>query len=136
METLERDQIIGLLERLGDEDDAAALEAARDLHARVSAAGTTWDSLLAPDGQPEAEPDEPDDEPEEEEEEEVAEETPVDMADQDALAIIARILARKDISAQLREELEDYKKDIAEGEFEDMDRRYLRALDARMGKTK
>ena len=133
METLDRDQIIELLDRLGEEDDAVVLETARELHARVTNVGTTWDSLLAPDGQPDDEPEEPHEEPDEDD---VAEEAPVDMADQEALDIIARILARKDTSALLREELEDYKKDIAVGEFEDMDRRYLRALDARLRKSK
>ena len=47
-EDLDRDGIIGLLESLGSESDEDALEAARAVHARITAAGVTWDALLAP----------------------------------------------------------------------------------------
>lgn len=65
---LDRAEIIELLERLGTEDDAEALAAARTLHARISSAGVPWDMLLVPDGPPE-------DAYEEEEEEEYEEES-------------------------------------------------------------
>ena len=35
-----------------------------------------------------------------------------------------------------REELQGYKEDIADGEFEEMDRKYLRALYDRLGKRR
>ena len=38
-EDLDRDGIIGLLESLGSERDADVVEAAREIHARVTAAG-------------------------------------------------------------------------------------------------
>ncbi len=42
-EPLERDDIVGLLKRLGNEPDEEVLEAARQVHARITAAGMTWD---------------------------------------------------------------------------------------------
>ena len=46
---LDRDGIIGLLESLGSERDEDVVKAAREIHAQVTAAGVTWDVLLAPD---------------------------------------------------------------------------------------
>ena len=48
-EPLERDEVVGLLKRLGSEPDEDVLEAARQVHARITAAGMTWDDLLVPD---------------------------------------------------------------------------------------
>jgi hypothetical protein len=52
----------------------------------------------------------------------------------DSLALIDKLLARRGISEDLREELTGYKDDIAGGEFADADRRYLRALGKRLSK--
>lgn len=75
---LDRAEIIELLERLGTEDDAEALAAARTLHARISSAGVPWDMLLVPDGPPEDAYEE-----EEEEEEEYEEESYDDEEDEE-----------------------------------------------------
>ena len=45
-----------------------------------------------------------------------------------ALALIGKLLARSGISEDFREELEGYKTDIAEGEFNEADHRYIRAV--------
>ena len=144
-EGLERDVVIELLNKLGSENDEEVLEAARQAHARVVAAGVTWDELLVPEDYDEDEPDEDDDdedldeddEPEADEEEaEEAEESPAERDAQNAqsLKLIEQLLAKSDISESLREELEGYKEDIKEGEFDAGDRRYLRALQARLSK--
>ncbi len=173
-EDLDRDGIIGLLESLGSESDEDVLEAAREIHARVTAAGVTWDALLAPVGtavdaafeeetadEDAAEPAEADGEDaafeEETADEEAAEPAeadgedaafaeadgedaapaaPRDRGNKESLALIARLLAKSDISKDMREELQGYKENIAEGEFEDMDRKYLRALHARLTKRR
>ena len=153
---LDRDGIIGLLERLGSERDEDVLEAAREIHAQVTAAGVTWDVLLAPDAAAEdeapeegtAEDEAPEEETADEEAAEPAEADGEDAAERveesedaapardrgnkESLALIARLLPKSDISKDMREELQGYKEDIAEGEFEDMDRKYLRALHARL----
>ncbi len=137
-EPLEREELIALLNTLGSEDDAEVLAAARDLHGRVEAAETTWDALIAPDGQgweSEDALDEADEFlPEAEEEEEARSPEEQDAANAEALGLIAKLLARPDASEALREELEGYKADIAEDEFTAADLRYLRALAARLGK--
>ncbi len=161
-EDLDRDRIIGLLESLGSERDEDVVEAAREIHAQVTAAGVTWDALLAPVGtavdeafeegtadEEAAEPAEADGEAAEREEAdgedaqfaeadgEDAAPTPArDRGNKESLALIARLLAKSDISKDMREELQGYKEDIAEGEFEDMDRKYLRALHARLTKRR
>ncbi len=161
-EDLDRDGIIGLLESLGSERDEDVVEAAREIHARVTAAGVPWDAFLAPvgtavdaafeegtadeeavepaeaDGEA-AEPAEADGEdaaPAEADGEDAAPAAPRDRGNKESLALIARLLAKSDISKDMREELQGYKEDIAEGEFEDMDRKYLRSLHARLTKRR
>ena len=171
---LDRDGIIGLLESLGSERDEDVLEAAREIHAQVTAAGVPWDALLAPDaaaadeapggtaeeededaaGREEADEDaaesaEADEEAAESAEadgedaqfaeadgEDAAPAPARDRGNKESLALIARLLAKSDISKDMRAELQGYKEDIAEGEFEDMDRKYLRALHARLTKRR
>ena len=163
-EDLDRDGIIGLLESLGSERDEDVVEAAREIHARVTAAGVTWDALLAPDAAADdeapggtaeeededaAEREEADGEdaqfaeadgeaaePAEADGEDAAPAAARDRGNKESLALIARLLAKSDISKDMREELQGYKENIAEGEFEDMDRKYLRALHARLTKRR
>ncbi len=167
-EDLDRDGIIGLLESLGSERDEDVVEAAREIHAQVTAAGVTWDALLAPDAaaedeapggtaeeededaagreeadedaaEPAAEPTEADGEDArfaEADDEDAAPAPARDRGNKASLALIARLLAKSDISKDMRQELQGYKEDIAEGEFEDMDRKYLRALHARLTKRR
>ena len=49
--TPDRDNVIELLEQLGEPDDVQALSAARNLHGIISGSGLTWDDLLVPDGE-------------------------------------------------------------------------------------
>ncbi len=161
-EDLDRDGIIWLLESLGSERDEDVVEAAREIHARVTAAGVAWDALLAPVGtavdaafeegtadEEAAEPAEADGEaaapaeadgeaaePAEADGEDAAPAPARDRGNKESLAVITRLLAKSDISKDMREELQGYKEDIAEGEFEDMDRKYLRALHAHLTKRR
>ena len=136
-DTLQRDELIALLDRLGSEDDAEALEAARQAHARIAAAGVSWEDLLVPqDSADEAAEDSEEADAEEEEADAAEDEPPGTAAEKNAesLALIRQLLARKDISEELRAELEGYKTDIAEGEFIEADRKYLRAVHKRLKK--
>lgn len=137
-EPLQRNALLDLLSKLGSEDDEEVLTAARQLHADVEAAGVSWDELIVP------EPSEEDFA--EEDEEEAFEENGDDEDDEDltpdqrkaqnseALALIDKLLAAPGRSESLKEELEGYKEDIAEGEFTAADLRYVRALATRLGK--
>ncbi len=149
-EPLNREDVIGLLQKLGSEHDAEALEAARQVHAQVTDAGLSWEELLV-DDEPAAEEsaaepaEEPAEEPQddagddpgyEDDKDEEDSETPAEAAEKNAasLALIGKLLAKTDISDDFRGELEDYKKDIAANDFMEADRRYLRALHQRLKK--
>ena len=134
MANLDRPGIIELLGRLGAEDDATALAAARELNAKVSQSGSTWDELLRADLDTAAAAAEDEDAGSEEAAEPVEQEGELSAADRvEALRLIDRLLARKGLSSTLREDLADFKRDIADGSFDAMDSRYVRALAKRLG---
>ncbi len=132
-EPLERDNVIELLKRLGSDQDEAVLEAARQVHAQITVAGMTWENLLVPDVA-----DDDGDDVEYQDTEDETPEPPAETAkkDADSLALIDELLAKTGMSEDLREELENYKTDIAEGEFEEVDRRYVRAIHGRLSKRR
>jgi cell division septum initiation protein DivIVA len=146
-ETLRRDEFIAILNRLGSDEDEEVLQAARQAHARIAASGMSWEDLLVPEEpaaeneEPAAEPAAESDEADDREREAVEDEPPAERAgaegtekDTESLALIGELLARSDISEELRAELEGYKTDIAENEFVEADRRYLRAIRKRLSK--
>ncbi len=183
-EPLERDDLVGLLKRLGNEPDEEVLEAARQVHARITAAGMTWDDLLIPDqaddetadfdeadeadasddtdeaddaddsddtddaddaeyegeedGEDEGEDEEDEEDGDEEDEDDESAEPTAETAGKNAetLTLIGKLLAKSGISQDLREELQGYKTDIAEGDFREADRRYLQAISERLSKRR
>ena len=166
MAELNRERIIELLNRLGSEDDADVVKAARTLHREVTAAGFGWDALLTPEKVDEPAPpdeeeeeaaaeeeeyeDEDKDEREEEDEGEAEPEPDTeaeidaealaekvhDSRDAESLALIEKLLARRRLGEATRVELNGYREDIAEGEFDEADRKYVRALHARISKRR
>jgi hypothetical protein len=172
-EPIPREDVIELLNRLGSDRDEDVLEAAREVHARITAGNMTWDQLLVPDhaddddddesnddesNDDEIDDDEIDDESEDDESEDSDDSDAIESSDSDeeatepagaagakdapdaknaeSLALIDKLLAMRGISTDLREELKGYKTDIAEGEFETRDHRYLRAVHARLSKRR
>lgn len=144
-EPLDRDVVIRLLDQLGGDQDADVLEAARDLHAQITAAGLNWDELLMPDVDTTMDSTETDETVVETDETAVSDHSDQDGDDAapsagkkgknaETLALIEKLLAKPDRSDALREELEDYKEDIAQGEFNAKDHQYVRALYARLAK--
>jgi hypothetical protein len=137
MANLDRSRVIELLGQLGATDDQTVLEAARAANRAVTEAGLTWDDVVRAepasgsvdidgDAQPAVEA--------------VIDGTPteaggsVSEADKaESMRLIGRLLAGKAISDNLREDLTDMKRAIAEGEFDAMDARYVRALARRLG---
>jgi len=134
---LDRDELISLLETLGSDNDEEALAAARVLDTKVATAGSAWDELLAPGIGAEAADSGGG----------AAHDPGFDLGDlgnldklpddtaaknSESLALIEKLLAKSDNSDEFRQELEDYKADIAAGEFTDGDHRYLRALCKRL----
>ena len=133
-EPLERDKVIDLLDRLGSEQDEDALAAARALHSQITRAGMGWQDLLVGDeGAAQSAPDVDDDTDDEDDTPEPAVNFSYDESKISAL--IDKLLAREGNSEMLREELEEYKSDLANGDLEPSDHRYIQALYARLSKT-
>ncbi len=133
---LDRENFIELLNKLGSENDADALSAARDLHAKVTVSGLGWDALLAPDVDEEDDGADAVSSPSGDDDAVLvapdADLNPIDEAERaEAQALIAAIGAMK-ISETTRDELKQYKQDLADSAFEKMDLRYLRALNKRL----
>ena len=148
-EPIPREDVIDLLNRLGSDRDEDVLEAAREVHTRIAAANMTWDELLVPDQADDADDEYDESEDSEDSEDSDAIEAPdpddeeatepagaPDAKNAESLALIDKLLAMRGISTDLREELKGYKTDIAEGEFETRDHRYLRAVHARLSKRR
>lgn len=119
MPHLDRTSFIELLDRLGDPDDAVVLAAARSVDARVRDSGWGWDGLLVPPrgAEPAAT--------------EAALAPP--QANEEIGSLLDRLLA-SDLSAVTREELTDFKRDLAAGELPELDRKYIRDLADRLSR--
>jgi hypothetical protein len=130
MANLDRAGMIDLLSRLGDASDETALAAARELNRQISESGRTWDDLLR------ANLDDADDADAEPEPTEASSAIGGDAptgGKAEVARLIDRLLARKTISDTLREDLEEIKRNLADGTFDDMDAKYVRALAKRLG---
>ena len=133
---LERDDFIALLEKLNSEDEADVLAAARDINAKMTVAGVTWDDLLMSQGDASTESDHSDDDEDEGEAEQSNDDdsdlNPLSAEEKaEALSLIAAIRGLE-ISDATKSELEEYEDDLEQGEFEQMDLRYLKALKTRL----
>jgi hypothetical protein len=133
MADLDRADIVALLERLGADDDAAVLEAARALHSVVRNSGTAWDELLRRNFDT-SEATRSDDEP-------VDESPPGDAGASNGLSaaettdagrLIERLMTRGSLSDTLRGDLGDLKRALADRSFDATDLRYVRALAKRL----
>jgi hypothetical protein len=127
MASFDRAGFIELLDRLGGDNDATVLEAARALHRKAAESGLSWDDLLALDSGDDHEDHEP-------AEEAAVELSPAELSadNAEALRLIERLL-RKDVSETLRDDLTEMKRNIADGSLDAADRRYVRALAKRLG---
>ena len=162
MPYLDRESFVALLEELGSDNDQDVLAAARELDARVRAAGVGWTDLLAPADGADAqdyddeegedvydEEDYDDDDRDDRNGDDAGEEDrdsvdaddeevedrrarPLNVADDESAALIDRLLNDFDLSEETRQDLLDLRQDIEAGDFTEMDRRYLDALRARL----
>ncbi len=147
-EESDRNSVIALLDKLGAQDDSEVLAAGRALHAKIDEMGVGWEQLLVPDQEDAQDTAEAfDDEDAEAFDDEVADDGDGDEDAEDAPAdddfepvgdavedikSIDRLLAANGISAEFRDELQGYKKDIKENEFSAADCRYIQALQKRL----
>src|SRR5262245_55718410 len=115
----DRDALIELLDRLGSTDDATVLEAARALHRKAEESGLSWDDLIrAEDDAPAADE---------------SDAAPVSSPDADETTRLIERLLRKGVSDELRGDLAEMKRQLADGSLDNEDRRYVRALAKRLG---
>lgn len=133
---LERDDFLVLLEKLKGEDDKEILSAARDINAKMTVAGVSWDDLLISQDEAIENIDSSHDndhgnQNDENEQTDDNFEALNDEESQEAISLIKTIGNMK-VSETTKQELSEYKDDLKEGEFEKMDLRYLRALKARL----
>ncbi len=133
MNESERMYLLERLERLGAEDDAEALQAARELAARISDGGLDWDELIAPEDPPEGDFDAADFDLEEEGEDDAEDGPPLEGDGSSEVQLLQKLLERKGTSRALKEELQEMRRDAASEEgLSDMDRRYIQALAKRL----
>ena len=139
--TLERNQVIELLDKLGSEQDEDVLAAARMLHSQITESRMGWGDLLVgdePEVEEEAQVDSLPDEGDENDdiaEDTVEPDTRFTGDETQTLSLIEKLLARDGISSEFREELEEYKTDISDGIFESSDHRYVHAVYERLTKN-
>jgi len=136
--TLERNQVIELLDKLGSEPDEDVLAAARMLHSQITESGMGWEDLLVgdePEVEEEAQVDSLPDENDDIAEDTVEPDTRFTGDETQTLSLIEKLLARDGISSEFREELEEYKIDISDGKFESGDHHYVHAVYARLTKN-
>lgn len=125
MPFLDRPSFLRLLDRLGDQDDRKALEAARTLSQRMRNAGLTWSQVLVAAAAPPADDDDG-----------LGDDLDAPLAGTaeagDDAARIQQLLAYRELSDDARETLAELQSDLAEGRLRDEDRAYLRSLHARL----
>jgi len=133
---LERGDFLALLEKLKSEEDDEVLGVVRDINAKMTVAGVSWDDLLI--SQDETQEDSADDDKDEDGQESGRENVSDDNSEplndeerQEAENLINAIKGMK-VSKATKQEIDEYRDDLREGEFEQMDLRYLRALKARL----
>lgn len=149
MPYLDRAGFIDLLDKLSSGDDADVLAAAREIQRRIDAAEIGWNDLLTPPpgtaaDDAMAELDDPDADvggfeirdPRREPERPLPDLPPVPerlaVIYSEDLNLIDSLLRRVNLSRETRRELTDLRADIAEDDFAEMDRTYLRDLAARL----
>jgi hypothetical protein len=131
MADLDRGAVLELLNRLGDPSDETVLQAARELNRKLGDAGMTWDDVLRPDDN--AIEDLADDAPFDETA--LAETGTGGVSAEDRAEVgrlVERLLARKNLSETMREDLAEFKRTIADGSIDAMDCKYIRALARRL----
>jgi hypothetical protein len=135
MPNLDRDSFIALLNRLGDPDEAEALAAAREIDRRIRESGLTWSELLVPPSSA-TNAENYDDYRGAFTDDDLFDMTPGRPRESygSDTALIEELLTNQDLTPETRQELIDFKSDIAEGEFTDMDAKYLRDLHARLSR--
>ena len=131
----EREALLARLERLGGGDDADVLAAAREIAAQVAEQDLDWDELIEPEDPPETDFAEagPDGLDEDDGDADAGGEPLPEGDGSEEMALLDKLIARRTLAKETREELREMRSEAAEGGLDPMDRRYVRALAKRLG---
>ena len=131
---LNRDEFLELLEKLSSTKKTDVLTIVEEINNKMSNAGVTWDQLLI-SSQAEEEVEEAHDyEVNNIEDVEESKSQPISKTE---ITEVKKLIKAIDViskSDATKQELREYEEDLKEGDFEQMDLQYLRALKDRLSK--
>ena len=133
---LNRDEFLELLEKLSSTKKSDVLSIVEEINNKMSNAGVTWDQLLiSSQAEEEEEVEEPDDdEVSNIEDVEESKSQPISKTEITEVKKLIQAIDAISKSDATKQELREYEEDIKEGDFEQMDLQYLRALKDRLSK--
>jgi len=133
---LNRDEFLELLEKLSSTKKSDVLSIVEEINNKMSNAGVTWDQLLISSQAEEEEEVEESDDDEVINIEDVEESKSQPISKTEITEVKKLIQAIDAISKSdaTKQELREYEEDLKEGDFEQMDLQYLRALKDRLSK--
>ena len=133
---LNRDEFLELLEKLSSTKKSDVLSIVEEINNKMSNAGVTWDQLLiSSQAEEEEEVEEPDDdEVNNIEDVEESKSQPISKTEITEVKKLIQAIDAISKSDATKQELREYEEDIKEGDFEQMDLQYLRALKDRLSK--
>lgn len=135
---LNRDEFLELLEKLSSTKKSDVLPIVEEINNKMSNAGVTWDQLLI-SSQAEDEGEEEVDEADDDEVKNIenVEESRSQPISKTEITEVKKLIKAIDAiskSDATKQELREYEEDLKEGDFEQMDLQYLRALKDRLSK--
>ncbi|MBL6863892.1 MAG: hypothetical protein ISQ90_03805 [Rhodospirillales bacterium] len=133
---LNRDEFLELLEKLSSTKKSDVLSIVEEINNKMSNAGVTWDQLLiSSQAEEEEEVEEPDDdEVSNIEDVEESKSQPISKTEITEVKKLIQAIDAISKSDATKQELREYEEDLKEGDFEQMDLQYLRALKDRLSK--
>jgi len=133
---LNRDEFLELLEKLSSTKKSDVLSIVEEINNKMSNAGVTWDQLLiSSQAEEEEEVEEPDDdEVNNIEDVEESKSQPISKTEITEVKKLIKAIDAISKSDATKQELREYEEDLKEGDFEQMDLQYLRALKDRLSK--
>jgi hypothetical protein len=133
---LNRDEFLELLEKLSSTKKSDVLSIVEEINNKMSNAGVTWDQLLiSSQAEEEEEVEEPDDdEVNNIEDVEESKSQPISKTEITEVKKLIQAIDAISKSDATKQELREYEEDLKEGDFEQMDLQYLRALKDRLSK--
>ena len=133
---LNRDEFLELLEKLSSTKKSDVLSIVEEINNKMSNAGVTWDQLLISSQAEEEEEVEESDDDEVINIEDVEEfkSQPISKTEITEVKKLIQAIDAISKSDATKQELREYEEDLKEGDFEQMDLQYLRALKDRLSK--